>query len=379
MKEWLRYLALSRQGLTSPTFGLGLDGTQCAIESLGYIQIDTLSVVERAHHHVLWSRVPDYTPEYLQQLVYDRKVFDYWFHAASYLPMRDYRFALPLMSSVREGKSHPYFSNANPRLMHEIYERIRIDGPTSMKALGIGSSNTTRSWSRGEGKHALDKLFMQGDLTIRERKGMEKIYDLTERVIPADINLTAPSLSEYADYLIDNMIQAHGIFTWKQLTHLRTENNVKQAIKTALEQKIQEGLVSVLNKDKMPDVYIDAQALENTEKPINTLKILSPFDNAIIHRERLNLLFKFDYRLECYVAAHKRTFGYFCLPILFGDQFVGRVDCKADRKEKCLKVFNFYHENQSVKMDSFREQLIEELTKFAAFNQCTELDMGNIV
>jgi uncharacterized protein YcaQ len=102
--QW-RLLALARQGLASqPRFGAALPGTRCAIEHLGYVQIDTLSVVERAHHHVLWSRVPGYDPRHLNQLIGERHIFEYWFHAASYLPMSDYRYALPRMMSIRKGE-----------------------------------------------------------------------------------------------------------------------------------------------------------------------------------------------------------------------------------------------------------------------------------
>ena len=123
-----RQLALVSQGLGArKKFGKGLAGTLAAIEHLGYVQIDTLSVVERAHHHVLWSRVPGYSPQYLNQLSSTGKIFEYWFHAAAYLPMRDYRFALPRMLSFRRGES-PYFRSVDKALMAEILARVRGEG-----------------------------------------------------------------------------------------------------------------------------------------------------------------------------------------------------------------------------------------------------------
>lgn len=125
---FLQQLALSQQGLGAQyAFGSGLDGTLHAIAHLGYVQIDTLSVIERAHHHVLWSRVPGYAPEHLNQLCAQGQIFEYWFHAAAYLPMRDYRFALPRMQSFRRGES-PYYKSVEPSLMAEILARVSGEG-----------------------------------------------------------------------------------------------------------------------------------------------------------------------------------------------------------------------------------------------------------
>jgi len=125
MISLLKRLALSHQGLEkNNSFGEGLSGTQQAIEHLGYVQIDTISVVERAHHHVLWSRVPNYQLGHLNQLVQDQLIFEHWAHAASYLPMRDYRYAMPLMHSIRNGESR-YFSRGDQKLMHEILAQVK--------------------------------------------------------------------------------------------------------------------------------------------------------------------------------------------------------------------------------------------------------------
>ena len=128
----LRFLTLESQGLTKPyPFGKGKDAVLKALEHLGYLQIDTLSIVERAHHHTLWTRIPDYTTEYLDELVDERKLFEYWFHAASYLPMKDFRFALPQMLDVKQSKTHYY--NADPKVMKYVVDTIRGEGPKKSK------------------------------------------------------------------------------------------------------------------------------------------------------------------------------------------------------------------------------------------------------
>jgi uncharacterized protein YcaQ len=178
MTSQCRRLALSKQGLVSQQkFGDGLSGTLRAIEHLGYVQIDTLSVVERAHHHVLWNRVPGYDPTHLNQLISAHHIFEYWYHAASYLPMCDYRYALPRMSSIRNGE-HRYYTNVDKHLMKEILARVRAEGALRLRDLDRGNEGKGNWWNMGPGKRALEKLFMQGDLMVCERNGMEKIYDL---------------------------------------------------------------------------------------------------------------------------------------------------------------------------------------------------------
>ena len=142
--QQLQRITLESQGLlqTSP-FGKGKKAVLNVLEQLGYLQIDTLSVVERAHHHTLWTRVPDYKPEHLDELVKERKVFEYWFHAASYLPMKDFRFVLPQMLEVKLSKTHYY--NAEPRIMQYVMDKIRTEG--SKKARDFKSeSKKTGSW-----------------------------------------------------------------------------------------------------------------------------------------------------------------------------------------------------------------------------------------
>ena len=129
MHQKLRLIALHHQGLTTVRpFGKGCQATKRVLEHLGYIQIDTLSVVERAHHHTLWSRIPDYQPDDLHQLVRERSAFEYWFHAASYLPMSNYRFVLPQMSAIKRGEIS-YYASVDAKYINHVIDRIRIDGP----------------------------------------------------------------------------------------------------------------------------------------------------------------------------------------------------------------------------------------------------------
>lgn len=372
--RWRR-LALASQGLESrKRFGKGLAGALAAIEHLGYVQIDTLSVVERAHHHVLWSRVPDYSLQHLNQLASAGQIFEYWFHAAAYLPMRDYRFALPRMLSFRRGES-PYFKSVDKTLMAEILARVRGEGVLKTRDLKESVKGKGFWWNHGPGRRALDKLFMQGDLMIRERNGMEKLYVLPEQLLPAGVNQQEPTAEEMAAYLLDNAVRAHGVFTLGQLLHLRTGKPLRNAMRELLQARLEQGAVQKLNDPAQPDTYAvvgEHQAARHPQAGAE-VRLLSPFDNAVIHRERLMQMFNFEYRLESYVPATQRKYGYFCLPILWQGAFVGRIDCKADRAAARLHVHNLHLEQDWVPDALFHQRLQDAISELARFCGCTDV------
>ena len=387
MIESLRRLALSHQGLVSPAFfGTGLSGTRHAIEHLGYVQIDTISVVERAHHHILWSRVPDYQQSHLNQLVKQQHIFEYWFHAASYLPMQDYRYALPHMTSIRNGE-HRYFNRGDQAFMNEILARAKAEGSIRLRNIEQGNKqNSGGWWNSSLARRSIEQLFMQGDLMISERNGMEKVYQLTEYCIPSHLDLSVPTLEEYARYLFNTTLRAHGVFAWKQLLHLKVGQKIREAMRDIVNEQLDAGVITTFAKlgsnDKdSQNLYIQTNALEQIPNIELKVKILSPFDNLVIHRERLNTLFKFDYRLECYVTPPKRVFGYFCLPILYGDQIVGRIDCKAHRAKNQFEVISLHLEPQHLNHTitdpaHFFNALNTEIHNFAQFNQCININEG---
>lgn len=374
MTSSLKQLTLFNQGLGKTSrFAKGMDGTLQAIEHLGYVQIDTISVVERAHHHILWSRVPDYELNHLNSLVGERQIFEYWYHAASYLPMKDYRYALPAMMSVGKGESR-YFNRGDQQLMNEILARVRAEGKIRLRDIDKNNKKSLGNWwNTGPGRRAFEQLYMQGDLMICERNGMEKVYDLTERCLPENIDLSMPTLYEYAQYLFNNTLRAHGAFTWKQLVHLK-KNNLKEIMRVVLKEQIDAGVVSAIKLENGQTLYVDVAAKEQKVSTDFGLKILSPFDNSLIHRDRLASLFEFDYRIECYVPAAKRVYGYFCLPILYQDELVGRVDCKAHRSIKELEVISLHLEKTVKNKELFFFELEQELKRFAAFNQCLTIN-----
>lgn len=368
-------IALASQGLTSHwPFGRGLSGTQRAIEHLGYVQIDAISVINRAHLHTLWNRVPDFSESHLDRLIERRKVFEYWFHAASYLPMRDFRFALPRMHALKNGKRH-WGLDEDVRVLRSVMERIQIEGPLKARELTSKRPKGSRTgwWDFGPIKRALTQLQMQGDLIVVGRGGFEKSYELPERVIPAGIETRMPSTEELAEHLVDTGLRAQGIVGASELVHLRRDNALRRAVLNILKEKEADGSLVKLVIAGAP-YHAVAERLERLVRVArHHVRLLSPFDNALIHRRRTRNLHGFDYVLECYVEASKRRFGYFCLPVLFGDSFVGRADCKAHRDQGLFEVKHLCIEHPPRDMALFRDSFTTELKRIADWHNCPDV------
>ena len=365
-----RALALHAQGLSSPAaFGLGKDGVLRALEQLGYVQLDTISVVERAHHHVLWSRVPDYSPAQLRALQSEGKIFEYWSHAAAYLPMRDFRFSLPRKKAYADGKRHWF--RRNHRVRRYVLDRIKAEGP--LQARDFESPRKSGSWFEWKpAKVALDQLYHQGTLMIRERtQGFQKVYDLTERVLPEGVDTRCPDPDEYARHLIESVLRAHGFASTREITYLRT--GAQRTVRKALNALIKEGRVRPIRIEGLPDgepYYRLAREAELPAPAREGIRILSPFDNLVIQRRRLSRLFGFDYQIECYLPEKKRRFGYFCLPLLWNGTFAGRLDAKADRERSIVEIRGLHLEIPARSLKRFRAEFSEALKSFAAFNGC---------
>lgn len=370
----LRRIAINQQGLLHESaFGRGKAATLRAIEHIGYVQIDTISVVERAHHHVLWSRVPNYRPRMLEQLVADRKLFEYWFHAAAWLPMRDYRFSL-LRMRQRNGERN-WYAGCDSKLLEQVMRRIDDEGPLRARDFEDTRTGKKEWWDWKPAKQALEQLFMQGELMVTAREGFQKLYDLADNVLPDWVDRREPDLSEFARHLIDLNINAHGSFTLKSVSYLRKGKKLRSAIADQAEALLAAGTLCRIKLDRSSEYYVKSELLEGSAPRASaTVRILSPFDNMVIQRERLNQLFDFDYQIECYVPEANRQYGYFCLPLLYRDRLVGRLDCKVHRKIGLLEIRALHRES---KLDErFESALGSELGRFAEFNQCNRIEFA---
>ena len=359
--------------------GKAITATLAAIEHLGYIQIDTISVVQRAHHHTLWNRNPRYTLEHIDQLIADKKVFEYWSHAAAYLPMRDYRFSLPRKLALARGEQSHWYKR-DEKLMRLVSKRIEAEGPLMARDFeGKVSKSKPGDWKSKPAKQALDTLFMQGDLMISSREKFHKVYDLTERVLPQGpdniIDTSEPTPDEYIRFIISQYLSANGIGQAAEIAYLL--KGIKPKITAMLQEMESNGellKVNVGNRHSEKNYYALANSLELLNKPLarSKLKILSPFDNLLIQRKRMKDLFDFDYLIECYVPAAKRKYGYFSLPILWDGKLVARIDCKADRAKSMLDIRHLALEPKFKDKDRFYDALEKELEEFLEFQGCGE-------
>ena len=375
----LRRIALQAQGLLQARpFGSGLNGAARAIEHLGHVQIDTISVVERAHHHVLHNRMPGYQPAMLEQLLRQRRIFEYWAHAAAFLPIQDFRYSLPYKHAIRSGQTH-WFRNHDRKLMRELLARIRSDGPLRSRDLEDGRDSRAGWWDWKPAKRALEQLYMEGELMVRSREGFQKTYDLTERVLPAHIDTRLPDTEALAHHVIEKQLRCQGLATVKGLAYHQPRN---PALRKAVQGQVEDRLARhELEAIRLPDGerwLITAGALEQPLPRVRSrLQILSPFDNGVIQRDRLRSLFGFDYQIECYVPAAKRQFGYFSLPLLYRDEFVGRMDCKAHRSAKRLEILTLHLEPDQDLQDGLITALAQALQPFCAFQQCEQIRVGS--
>lgn len=350
--------------------GRAIEATLSAIEHLGYIQIDTISVVQRAHHHTLWNRNPRYKASQLDQLLSDKQVFEYWSHAAAYLPFRDYRFSLPRKYAFASGDQRHWYQR-DEQMLKWVLKRIATEGPLMAKDFEH-SGTRIGAWKTKPAKRALEYLFMQGDLMVPYRINFHKVYDLTERVLPEGTDTTLPTPEEYARFLITRYLRGNGLGLSAEITYLL--KGIKPLVDKTLEDMVSTGeLLQIRVAGRL--YYAFPTSLELLSKSLarSKLKILSPFDNLVIQRKRIKALFGFDYLIECYVPEAKRRYGYFSLPILWDGKLVARMDCRTERAESLLHIYHLALEPTVLKTEVLFPALRKELESFLQFNHCDQL------
>ena len=373
----LRQLALGHQGLAGKRkLGSGLAGARKVLERIGYVQIDTISVVARAHHHTFFTRVSKYDEGIPNRLVKRGLAFEYWGHAAAYLPMRDYRFALPMMRAVREGRIG-WNLKRDEKVRAWVRDRIRDEGPLFARDFEDPRQTRKGWWDWKPAKRALEQLFMEGELMSIERQGFQKRYDLAERVLPGDARTAEPSADEHADHVIDQSLTAHGFATEKTICFFRRDARVRADVRARLKARAARGDLVARRSASGALLYARPGALDGrNRKPAGIVRILSPFDNVVIQRQRGVEVFDFDYTIECYTPEAKRQFGYFALPIVFADALVGRMDCKAHRPEGRFEIKALFLEREPP--DAFLPAFASAVFEYAAFTGCDEVQVGRV-
>lgn len=363
-----RRLWLTAQGLAeTPTGAFDLLGT---IRDLGFVQLDSIQVVVRAHHHILWSRNQNYRPKMLDRaLAKDRAVFEHFTHDASVLPME----FLPMWrrqfarKAAQMGRAGWVKNLPDAACRAAIKARIAAEGALSTHAFDTKIDGERHMWSRPPHKLALDYMWYSGELATCHRVNFAKYYDLAERVFPAGLRETEIPDAEQLDWLCRAAVERLLIATPGEIQRFweaAETTEVRDWVQTADLRPVEvQGARGEWTAALAPRDIEDRLAA--LVPATSRLRILNPFDPVIRDRNRLSRLFGFDYRVEMFVPAAKRIWGYYVFPILEGERFVGRIDLKADRKASALLVQNFWPEPGVRWPDSRRAKLAAELDRLA--------------
>ncbi len=334
---WLRAQRLDERA----PFGEGQAATPAAVAHLGYVQIDTINVIERCHHHILFSRIPSYQRAHLQQAQsVDKNVFEYWTHALSYVPTRDLRFFRREMRAYQKAPG-PWYKSVTTKDLRKVLRLIRNTGPLTIRDIDDDVLvEKEHLWaSRKPSKRALQLAFYTGVLTVSARTGMVKTYDLAARHFGWERPPPPATEREVCAYLLDRALRAQGVVSLDSVCYMDAPR--KKPVRRLIEARVRRGeLVAVkLEGAEKAEHWMPAAAIDTApHAPPELVHILSPFDPLIIQRKRLQLLFDYGHRFEAYVPKEKRVFGYFALPVLVGDEIVAAVDLKTDRQKRHLAV-----------------------------------------
>ncbi len=389
-----RRLFLHLQGLSgSPSAKISKEGVLDLIGSLGFVQIDSINTVERAHHMILFSRNQTYRREYLSALLErDRALFENWTHDASIIPTRFYpywqhRFVRNepgLRERWRKWRREGFENNLDQVLAH-----VRDNGPVrsrdmqAPKEKGQYGQGSDGWWDWHPSKTALEFLWHTGALAVDRREGFQKVYDLSERVIPAHHLNGLVETDAFIDWACSEALERLGFATSGELAafwDIVSPAEAKAWCETRSAQDLIQVDVASADGSKprrafaRPDVMDRINALP--EMP-GRMRVLSPFDPALRDRKRALRLFNFHYRIEVFVPEPKRQYGYYVFPLLEGDRLAGRIDMKCDRKQGVLTVTGLWPETGVVFSKGRTARLESELERMRRFTGAERVVFSN--
>jgi len=338
-----RRIALAAQGFTDRA-PRGLPDRRHLRRVLGrtqLLQIDSVNVFERAHYLPLFSRLGPYDKALVDRAAYrDRELFEYWGHEASLLPVAVHpllRWRMARAEALEEGWGGPLrIMRERPEFVAEVLRRVEQEGPVTAGALHGGATSGSPWWGWNDTKVALELLFWSGRVATATRRSFERVYDVTERVLPAEVlAVPTPSREDAQRELVRLAARAHGVATERDLRdyfRLRVEE-ARAAVVDLVEAG--ELLPAAVEGWRQPAYLWVGTAVP---RRVSASALLSPFDPLVWERSRASRLFGFDYRIEIYTPAAKRVHGYYVLPFLHDERLQARVDLKADRKAGVLRV-----------------------------------------
>lgn len=343
-----RRIALAAQGFAdrAPTGAVDVRLIRRVLGRIGLLQVDSVNVLVRTQYLPLYARLGPYSAPLLDSMVYERReLFEYWGHEASLLPMACHPLLRWRMEAGKRGETWGGLvsvSRERPDLVERVYQLVVERGPISAGGTDEPAERGGPWWGWTDAKRAFEWLFRTGQLAIGERRNFERFYDLPERVIPAEIlNVPTPSVEDAQRQLLRISAKAHGIGTANDLAdYFRLKVTDTRA---RLAELVEAGeLQTVTVEGWSGPAYLDPSI--QMPRRVRARALLSPFDSLVWFRDRTERLFNFFLRLEIYTPAPKRVFGYYVLPFLLGEELVGRVDLKSDRKNRALLVHGAFAE-----------------------------------
>jgi uncharacterized protein YcaQ len=365
-----RRIALAAQGFTDPLPRGNVDARHVrrVIGRTGLLQIDSVNVFARAHLMPAFSRLGPWPTELLDDVAFKRReLFEYWGHEASMLPVALHpllRWRMARAEALEEGWGGPLrVFQERPEFVQSLLQRIEDEGPSGAGALRDAPRGKGAWWGWDDVKRGLEYLFWSGRVTTARRtNGFERLYDLTERVIPETVlAIPTPTREDAQRELIRISARAHGVATEKDLRdyfRLRVDE-----ARTAVQSLVEDGGLIPIAVDGWRDqAYLSPEA--SAPRRVRRSALLSPFDPLVWERTRTSRMFGVDYRIEIYVPAHKRVYGYYCLLFLHDEALRARVDLKADRKAGVLRVLAAWREPEAVAGET-AEALAQELRRAA--------------
>jgi len=347
--QMARNVMLAAQGLDRPPDKPATKANVLeAIHRMSLLQIDTINVVARSPYLVLWSRLGDYQPAWLDELLAEGALFEYWAHALCFIPIEDYALYRRRMFDAIENKDWAYqwaakWSREHSKVMKKVRAHLQKNGAVRSAEFENESHVPGGWWNRKEEKDALEILFLTGEVMIARRQNFQRVYDLRERILPGWEDATLPSSEELQRTLAVRAVRALGIAFPAWVPDYFREP--KKGMPKRLEALAEEGLLLQVEVKGLeghayvhPDHInlIESAISGNLEPTLTTL--LSPFDPLVWDRDRALTLFDFYYKIECYTPAAKRRYGYFTLPILHRGKLIGRLDPKAHRAQGVFEI-----------------------------------------
>jgi uncharacterized protein len=376
-----RRIALAAQGFADPrpTGKIDRRHLRKAVERMGLIQIDSVNVLVRSHELPLFSRLGPHPRTLIHDATMAGDLFEYWVHEASLVPMEHYHLHRWRMAQEHRWKAVDAIEQRRPGFLDMVYDRVVDDGPLTSGQFESRVGPKGSWWDWDDAKIALENLFWRGKVAAWHRPNdFARVYDIAERVIPAHVlDQPAPTEDESRKELLVLAAKHHGIATLDDLTDYHRQRN--PPCRPLVHELVEEGrLVPVVVPGWKHQAYMHPAA--RIPRWVRARSLLSPFDPLVWHRDRVERIFGFHYRIEIYVPPPKRQYGYYVLPFLLGDELVARVDLKADRANGTLLVQSAFGEH-GIPVDDVVDELAEELSALAGWlglPRTTVADRGDL-